>query len=112
MQYLLTISENVKLIDLHKSFQNLVARYHIPVMSVGEAQKTSIGLKLKVHMVPPESAGKRYKKMHASESVNTKLYRKLESCHTLSALCKDQVTCGVAINHRDHYKCRIKVPRY
>jgi len=38
-------------------------------MSVGEAQKTSIGLKLKVHMVPPESAGKRYKKMHVSESL-------------------------------------------
>ncbi|XP_060589451.1 protein SERAC1-like [Ruditapes philippinarum] len=49
--------DNEKLKDLHKSFLRLYEQYNMPVLSFGETDKTSIGLNMKVHLVPPEYSG-------------------------------------------------------
>ena len=54
----ISILGNRLLRQLHKSFLQIVEERNIPCLSFGETQKTPLGMKLKVTIVPPESSGK------------------------------------------------------
>lgn len=49
-------ADNEHLKELHRTFLRLQETNHIPVLSFGETEKTSIKMNLKVHIVPPESS--------------------------------------------------------
>ena len=42
---------------LNKDFQQIAMDYHIPCLSFGETEKSVLGAKLKMMIVPPESSG-------------------------------------------------------
>ena len=48
---------NILLSVLHKSFLKIIEERNIPCLSFGETQKTPLGMKLEVTIVPPESSG-------------------------------------------------------
>ena len=51
------LTDSLMLRTLNKDFQQIAMDYHIPCLSFGETEKSVLGAKLKMMIVPPESSG-------------------------------------------------------